>query len=513
MRIEVKRMDKHRENNRISIYLNDNASYHEETYFNPSTEYPEYPFKSYMAIANHENKVYEMVRNALALLKLDIDNYGNKNWNPLGEICKPGDTIVIKPNFVHDIHADGDSLYSIITHPSVIRAVVDYVYIAIEGRGKIIIADSPIGYCNFDNLKMVTKVQSIVDLYNEKMGFKIDLLDLREWFYSKDQSFYTMDSKKKIDGDPEGYSIVDLGNNSFFYDLEGFEKIYGSDYDRSETIEHHTKNKNEYCISNTILSADVIISIPKLKTHKKAGVTMNMKNMIGINCDKNYLPHFRIGSQKDGGDEFPKLEGKNKKLFYFNRVLLDKCYQNPNKVKDTIYIMIRKIYSILKKSSIFSIDNKEEVKKVKGGSWYGNNTLWRTILDLNKIIEYSDKSGIIHNGKQRRCFSVIDGIIAGEGEGPMRPSSRKCGIIMAGEDFTLMDCIAARIMGFDYKKIPHLAQSIKSKYASHEDLVGKVKLYSNCDEIKNVISSNNQYFYKFEPSLGWKEHIEIDTKD
>ena len=34
---------------------------------------------------------------------------------------------------------------------------------------------------------------------------------------------------------------------------------------------------NEYCISNTILDADVIINIPKLKTHKKAGITVCLK--------------------------------------------------------------------------------------------------------------------------------------------------------------------------------------------------------------------------------------------
>jgi len=33
---------------------------------------------------------------------------------------------------------------------------------------------------------------------------------------------------------------------------------------------------------------------------------------------------------------------------------------------------------------------------------------------------------------QRRVFAVVDGIIGGEGDGPMNNSARKCGVLIAG---------------------------------------------------------------------------------
>jgi hypothetical protein len=54
-----------------------------------------------------------------------------------------------------------------------------------------------------------------------------------------------------------------------------------------------------------VLSADLVVNLPKLKTHKKTGVTLALKNLVGINGDKNWLPHHSQGSVEKGGDEYP----------------------------------------------------------------------------------------------------------------------------------------------------------------------------------------------------------------
>jgi len=41
-------------------------------------------------------------------------------------------------------------------------------------------------------------------------------------------------------------------------------------------------SKNEYLISNTILEADVIINLPKPKTHRRAGIIGAMNNLVEI---------------------------------------------------------------------------------------------------------------------------------------------------------------------------------------------------------------------------------------
>ena len=71
---------------------------------------------------------------------------------------RSGDRVVIKPNWVRDIHPEGLDLYGLITHPALIRAVVDEVYDALGGVGEIIIADAPIGDADFENLRRVTRI-------------------------------------------------------------------------------------------------------------------------------------------------------------------------------------------------------------------------------------------------------------------------------------------------------------------------------------------------------------------
>ena len=109
----------------------------------------------------------------------------------------------------------------------------------------------------------------------------------------------------KLPGDPAGYAPIDLQQDSEFADVTHLHKrLRGSDYDSEETSRHHNEKVNEYLLSKTALQADVFINLPKLKTHKKIGVTLNMKNLIGINGDKNWIPHYRIGSPERDGDEF-----------------------------------------------------------------------------------------------------------------------------------------------------------------------------------------------------------------
>ena len=90
-----------------------------------------------------------------------------------------------------------------------------------------------------------------------------------------------------------------------FVDHTGQGRYYGADYDTDEVNAHHHDDTHEYVVSRSALECDVFINLPKLKTHKKTGVTLSLKNMVGINGDKNYLPHFTQGTPADGGDEYP----------------------------------------------------------------------------------------------------------------------------------------------------------------------------------------------------------------
>jgi uncharacterized protein (DUF362 family) len=53
-------------------------------------------------------------------------------------------------------------------------------------------------------------------------------------------------------------------------------------------------------------------------------------------------------------------------------------------------------------------------------------------------------------------FVVIDGIIAGEGDGPTNNSPVDARVVFAGDDVMAVDTIASYFMGFTPQKIPHL---------------------------------------------------------
>ena len=160
----------------------------------------------------------------------------------------------------------------LITHGSVIRAVADYVYIALEGKGKIILGDAPQAEANFDHIVAKMGLDILRDFYPCTADFSFELLDYRQLRFVYDENgMLGSNSRLTLDGDPNGYTIFDLGKNSAFEGLENIENIYGADYDRSETLKHHSGGKHEYCISGTILKADVFISLPKMKTHRKSG--------------------------------------------------------------------------------------------------------------------------------------------------------------------------------------------------------------------------------------------------
>ena len=147
------------------IYYDQSLEYPslEEDIFSPSQCYPEYPWPEK---AQQPNKVYEAIRSLFYSYGLDKDNFGKSSWNPLKKIISPGMKVLIKPNMV--LHQTNGNYDVLITHPSIVRAVVDYVCIALQGSGEIIIADSPIQSCNFYRLINESGYQKLKNYYSKK---------------------------------------------------------------------------------------------------------------------------------------------------------------------------------------------------------------------------------------------------------------------------------------------------------------------------------------------------------
>jgi hypothetical protein len=109
---------------------------------------------------------------------------------------------------------------------------------------------------------------------------------------------------------------------------------------------------------------------------------------------------------------------------------------------------------------------------VVDGSWEGNDTLWRTILDLNRVLLYADKEGRLRPEAQRRCLSIVDGILAGEGEGPLGATPVPTGLLIGGGDPCLVDWVATRAMGLDPQQIPTIARALSAQLLGTTSLAG-----------------------------------------
>ena len=70
------------------------------------------------------------------------------------------------------------------------------------------------------------------------------------------------------------------------------------------------------------------------------------------------------------------------------------------------------------------------------------------MLDLNQVLFYADRDGRMTDRPQRRYLAIVDGIIAGEGEGPLASTPRHAGLLIGGRDPALVDAACARAMGY-----------------------------------------------------------------
>ena len=470
----------------VGIYRQSKRGYSERPPYFPAEIFPEYPFAD--TRVDKDNEAYGSLRRLFLLLGLDSGNFGKKSWNPFGPFLYPGNTALLKPNFMRHFNERGGAS-GLITHGSLIRAAADYAYIALKGKGRIIIADGPMDDADFDKIAKLTGLYEIQKFYKENVKFDIEIYDLRQERVTKQGE--KIIRRDKLRGDPFGYSVVNMGEASAFKKGHPDHRCFRGSECRTDIMSlHHNEARNEYLISSTFLSADVIINLPKMKTHKRAGVTLSLKNMVGVTGDRNWLPH----SMEPSVSKDKKKQGLKAEILHSLRSFR----MSSRKKFIRLLILIKPLRDALRQS----IGVTDAV--VSAGNWYGNDIMWRTIVDLGHISKYADKKGAITKDKQRRSFVIVDGIVGGEGDGPTNPVPKPCGVLIAGFDELRADIAAARVMGFDPMKVP--------KFKNINDLPKDIKCASNVKAWNGNIFDFRGRCLDFKPHYGWKGHIEADIR-
>jgi uncharacterized protein (DUF362 family) len=419
--------------------------------------------------------------------------------NPLAPFISPGQTVLLKPNLVKESHPrDAEGWHYTITSGELIRAVTDHVFAALNGRGSIIVGDGPQTDSSFEAICCLLGLHELEHRYTSRDA-NFRLIDLRreEWI-ARDGVIV---SRRKLPGDPSGYVRFDLSGSSEFHDHSGAGSYYGADYDSAELNSHHSGGRHEYLISGTAIRADVVISLPKLKTHKKAGITAALKNLVGINGDKNWLPHHTEGFKGDGhpNPRARKHRLEREMVTRFRRLSLSIPGFGPL------------IHRIARAGGRHVFGDTEDV--VRSGNWYGNDTIWRMCLDLNKILTYGNPDGTFREPlpeNRKPHLVIVDGILAGEGRGPLNPDPVEAGLVLFGTNAASVDAACAVLMGFDPDLIPIVRNAFHTRaYPLAEWDWRDVRVVSNRPGWNRPLGEiDPDSALHFEPHFGWKNHIE-----
>jgi uncharacterized protein (DUF362 family) len=392
--------------------------------FHPDTDYPEYPYDR--SAISAQNDVYRLVRQAFRLV--NPDGYGESAWNPLGHIIKPGNCVLIKPNLVDASEWQNGQM----THPSMLRPIIDYVYKACGPQGSIIVGDAPWSVNVFSPLVEETGIQTLIDWLANYTGVPIQLADLNS-------------------SEPQLTPLVDLGDIS---ELHGLSRTWFDGHGRPMLIDGKP-GVGPYRISPYVLEADVVVTVPKAKVHCSGGITAAMKNAIGI---------------------IPAWDGP-----YGDGYLKD-CAHTSN------------------------IDQAAGDR----GMYLDNDTIWRTIADLNRIMRYADKHGNIHNTPQRRIFHIVDAICAAEAS-QYNPVPFPLKTVIMSSDPIAIDAVTARCMGFDSRRLKSVVSASHNSYLPlGNSLPAEIKVHTPDAGLSALFRQALQpelYVYS------WKGHLETDDFD
>jgi uncharacterized protein (DUF362 family) len=447
-----------------------------------------------------ELPVWANVTTALVALRallvhsgLDHSHLGSPDWNPLGTIIHEGSKVVLKPNWVHHHNFSGHGMDCLVTHTCVIEAILHYVAKAHPER--IIVGDAPVQGCDFAALLATCHVPEMIERFIAH-NVNVSIKDFRRTI----QPNGSLGGRAQEDCQPmDEFILYDLGPASALEAITTPNSEFRVTMYNPDLLQRaHGPGKHQYLIARDVIEADVVINVPKLKTHKKACITGALKNMVGINGNKEYLPHHRKGGLQSGGDCYAGQSHL--------KSLVEDFLDATNRAQGTMarHMLANAVRVGMAFGKIVGADNNYE------GSWHGNDTVWRMSLDLQRVLHYGRADGTLADRVQRTVLTITDAVIAGQGDGPLAPTPIKLGIMTLGANTAAVEWVHALLMGLNPQRIPLTREAfVPHRYPlTHfppNDIVIRV-------DGQPVVASElfAQYGFAFRAPTGWQGHCELD---
>lgn len=436
----------------VSVIRNERIRYPSGgEFFSPSEAYPEYELGHFSSASN---QVYAAVRSCLAGAGLDSAHFGEPSWNPFGTYISPGDRVFVLCNFVEEARPFTSShVIAKCTHGSVVRPVIDYILKALNGSGSVAFGNAPIQSCEWSKVVKETGAEEVARFFERfhRNGVEVKLTDLRRHVVQGTR----IGGRKLLYHSEEATAIVpvELGRDSLLEELQqsasATPRFRVLNYDPLRTEACHGPGHHTYLMSRQVLDSDVVVSIPKLKTHEKVGITCALKGCVGAVAHKDCLAHHRYGPPSEGGDEYPD----GHVVLKWISALHEKAYTlGPGPLRNVLAPLDEYSRKVVRRFT----------RSLSGG-WPGNDTCWRMALDLATIVSYADTQGVMHSKPQRKHLALTDGITAGEGDGPLSPRPVDFGYLSFSDNIAIADYINSLAMGFDPGRIPLIREALRPR--------------------------------------------------
>lgn len=361
---------------------------------------------------------------------------------PFLDIVEPGMTVLLKPNFVYHENHSGTGMECMTTQNQFILAVLKEIN-PTKPRN-IIIGDAPIQSSDWNCLVTPGFIQDAKKICGD---VNVEFRDFRQTIIKNHNLINGIEKSLRKNSD---YLEFDLKKESLLEPIsDQYRQFRCTSYNPHKILESHSEGVHKYSISREIFDADIFLNLPKLKTHRKAGITAALKNVVGLIGDKSTLPHHRVGGSLLHGDCYQGL-GVFKRLAELSIDSANRKIGTPGYTK---WMRITDRFLKLHRMTGSTPDIE--------GCWYGNNTLWRMVLDLNRIMLYGTANGEMKDFPQRKIWSLTDAMICGEAEGPLSPTPKYVGAVTFSDSSSYADLVHAALFKLDPSKISIINESFQ----------------------------------------------------
>jgi hypothetical protein len=135
------------------------------------------------------------------------------------------------------------------------------------------------------------------------------------------------------------------------------------------------------------------------------------------------------------------------------------------------------------------------------------------VHDLYRAVLYARPDGTLGPDRCRLPLTIVEGLVAGEGDGPLAPDPRRAGILMMGYEAAWLDHFAALLMGYDPAKIPQISHALETSAPLPLTTLRLEDIDLRCEpaELADRLAHGIPAADPFIPPAGWARHLVDDA--